>query len=142
MGQLQETMVSGVWSFCWYIQYSIQKIHFNFCFWNPSIKQSGKNVILQNFMLNGIQEQKSKWMIWMVKRNHHQSNHSAGTLIPWSYLKISAFAENAEMVAVENYIVVGSIPGETLPSSFTIIFKTTVLQIEVKYLRKCFPDIF
>ncbi len=36
---------------------------------------------------------------------HHQSNHSAGTLIPCSYLTISAFAENTEMVAVEIYIV-------------------------------------
>ena len=60
-------------------------------------------------MLHGIQNQKSKWMIWMLNRRHHRSDHSAGTLIPHSYLTISGFGENAEMVAVEDYIDVGGI---------------------------------
>ncbi len=44
----------------------------------------------------------------MLYRGHHQSDHSAGTLIPCSHLTISAFAENAEMV--ENNIDVGNVP--------------------------------
>ena len=62
-------------------------------------------------MLNGIWDQKSKWIIWMLNRRHHRSNHSAGTLIARSHLTISAFAENAEMVAVENNIDVGETLG-------------------------------
>ncbi len=41
------------------------------------------------------------WIIWMLYRGHHQSDHSAGTLIPCNHLTIR-IAENAEMVAVEN----------------------------------------
>ena len=43
-------------------------------------------------------------------RRDHQRNHSAGTLHDPLYLTISGFAENAEMVAVKNYIDVGNIP--------------------------------
>ncbi len=66
---------------------------------------------------DSLQEPKDTSQLWPAlwdnyKRpwKHHQSNHSAGTLIPCSYLTISAFAENAEMVAVENNIDVGNVP--------------------------------
>ena len=57
----------------------------------------------------------------------HRNHHRAGTPINCSCLIFSGFAENDEVVAVENFIDVGNILGKSWVSLWKIAHLTLVL---------------